>query len=80
MDLNMSHLGNLVPEGPSCVFTGSDTKFSLLLYTDLISNKQTNKQTNRYTAHKGANRMTHPHKYILTPLAMCLQQLSVLNE
>ena len=38
-----------------------------LLVSDLISH--TNKQT--YTAHRGANRLAHPHKYISTPPVMC---------
>ena len=32
-----------------------------------------------HTAHTGANRLTHPYKYILTPPVMCSQQLSVLH-
>ena len=40
-------------------------------YSDLIS------QTQRHTAHSGANRLTHPYKYILTPLVMCSKKLSV---
>ena len=33
----------------------------------------------RHTLHTGANRLTHPCKYILTPPVRCSQQLSVLN-
>ena len=35
--------------------------------------------TQRYTAYSGTNRLTHPYKCILTPPAMCSQQLSVLH-
>ena len=35
--------------------------------------------TQRHTAHSGTDRLTHPYKYILTPPAMCLQQLSALR-
>ena len=33
----------------------------------------------RNTTHSGANRLTHPDKYILTSPVMCWQQLSVLH-
>ena len=38
----------------------------------------TNKR--RHTAHTGANRMTYPYKYILTPPILCSEQLSVLHS
>ena len=36
--------------------------------------------TRRLTAHTGANRMTYPYKYILTPPILCSEQLSVLHS
>ena len=35
--------------------------------------------TQRYTAHSWTNRLTYPYKCILTPPALCSQQLSVLH-
>ena len=46
---------------------------SFLASTDLISHTQ------RHTAHIGANRLTHPYKYILKPPVMCSQQVSALH-
>ena len=74
----MSSLGNLVPEGPWCVFyaTRSQVYWGLTYnvvfywYSDLIS------QT--HTAHSGASGLTHPYKCIFTPLAMCSKQLPLL--
>ena len=83
IDLHTSSLGTLVQEGPCFVFyaTRHQVYWGLThnmvfdLYLDLKSHTRTNKDT----PHAGINRLTHPHKYILTPLIMWLQQLSVLH-
>ena len=36
-------------------------------------------RTNKDTAHTWTNRLTHPHKYILTWTVMCSHQLSILH-
>ena len=81
MDLHMSSLGTLVPEGPWCVFyvTRRQVYWGLThvvvfyWYSDLISRTQT------HTAHSGASRLTHSYKYIFTPPAICSQQLPLLH-
>ena len=81
MDLHMSGLCTLVPEGPWCVFyvTRRQVYWGLThvvvfyWYSDLISRTQT------HTAHSGASRLTHSYKYIFTPPAICSQQLPLLN-
>ena len=63
MDLHMSSLGTLVPEGPWCVFYatrhevywGLTYNVAFCWYSYLISHTQT---------HTGPSRLTHPYKYI----------------
>ena len=45
------------------------------LCSDLISHTH----TDTHTTHAGANRLTHPYKYISTPPVICSQQLPVLH-
>ena len=56
MDLHMSSLGTLVPEGPWCVFYVTRLKSDTMWFftVTLISHTQTN------TVHSGASRLTHP--------------------
>ena len=73
MDLYMSTVGTLVPEGPYYVFYAGrchvfwdlTRNVVFCLYSDLISHKQTLTQVD--TVHSGANRKTHPYKYLLAP-------------
>ena len=82
MDLHMSSLGTLVPEGPWCMFYATRCQVYLGLthsvvfywYSDLTS--QTHKHT--HTAHSGASRLTLLHKFIFAPLVMCSKQLPLL--
>ena len=83
MDLNMSNLDTLVAEGPYCMFCatrrqiywGLTNNVAFCYFFDLILH--THKQ--RHTTHAGAKRLTHPHKYILTPAVTCSQLLSALH-
>ena len=81
MDLHMPSLGILVPEEPCCVFYTTryqiywgltyNEVFLLVLWFDII-------HTNKDIQHtQSAKRLTHPYEYILTPPAMCSQQLLV---
>ena len=80
MDLHMSSLVTLVPEGPLCVFYalrhqvywGLTHNVFFCWYSDLISHAQ------RHTAHSGVSWMTHTYKYIFTYIFMCSQQLYLL--
>ena len=79
MDLHMSSLGILVPEGPWYVFfaTRCQGYWSLThnvdfyWYSDLIWHTHTNTQA--HTPDSGSSRLTHPYKYIFTPPVMCSQ-------
>ena len=84
MDLQVSTIGNLVPEGPCCVFYGnksssllrSDTRygFLLVLWFDITHTNNDTKDP------QGPIRLTHSCKYILASLVMYSQQLSVLHR
>ena len=84
MDLQMSSLSTLVPEGPWCVFyltrcqvyQGLANNMVFYWYSDLIS-PHTNTQT--HTVHSGASRQTDPYKYIFITPVMCSQQLPLLH-
>ena len=64
MDLHMSSLGTMVPEGPWCVFYatrhqvywGLTQGVLLVLWFDIIHKT--------YKAHSGASRLTHQYKFI----------------
>ena len=79
----MSSLGNLVQEGPWCVFYatrhqvywGLTCNVVFYLYPDLISHTH----THEHTAHSGANRLTHPNKYIFTLPVISSPQLPLLH-
>ena len=90
MDLFMSSLGTLVPEGPCCVFYAtrrqvrSDTScgFLLVLWFN-ITHTRTHARTHAHIQSKqGSYRLTHPDKYISTPPVLFSHQLSrvILNE
>ena len=77
MDLDMLSLGILIPEGPWCVFYAmqgiklTEVWHIMCLfcwYSDLILHTETHTHTKRYTTHSGANRLTHPYKYLFTPV------------
>ena len=78
-NLRMSSLGTLVPEGPSCVFYARCVKFieiwlvRLFAGADLISHTHTHTHTHtqRQTAYSGANRLTHPYKYMCKHDLLC---------
>ena len=57
----------------------SDTWCGFFWYSNLISHTQTQSHKQIHTAHSGARRLTHPHKYIFTPPTICSQQLSLLH-
>ena len=83
MYLHMSSLGTLVAEGPSCAFYEHSIKFTELchimimwFFASTLIWYLTHKQ--RHPAPTKGKRLTHPWKYILTPPAMCPQQLPVL--
>ena len=84
MDLRMSSLGTLVPDGHWCVFYVrrhqvycSLTHYVLFYWCyDLISHTHTNTQTQ--TAHLGGSRSTHAYKYIFTSPVLCSQQSPLL--
>ena len=66
MDLHMSSLGTLVPEGPWCVFyvTRRQVYWGLthnVVFTGTLIWYHTNTQT--HALHSGASRLTHPYKY-----------------
>ena len=71
MDLHISSLGILVPEGPWCVFYATRRQ----LYWGLIHNvvfrsaliSHTYANTQGHTSHSWASTLTHPYKYIFTP-------------
>ena len=84
MNLHMLGLGNLVPEKPWCVFCAIRRQ----VYWGLIHNVfltgtliwyHTRTNTHRHITHWGAKRLTHPYKYIFTPLVLCSQQLCLLQ-
>ena len=84
MNLHMSNLVTLVPPGPCGVFffffffcnkaavywgVAHDVVFTSTLLWYHVQTK----------THIEANRLIHPHEYILTSLVMCLLKLSVLH-
>ena len=82
VDLHMSSLGEIVPEGSCCVFYEvrrqvyrglTHCGFLLVLWFAIT---QTQTKTRNTTV---ANRLTHAYKYILRPPVASLQQLSVLH-
>ena len=82
MDLHMSGLCTLVPEGPWCVFyvTRRQVYWGLthnVVFTGTLIWYHTHKHTHK--AHSGASRLTHPYKYLFTPPVMCWQQLPLLH-
>ena len=60
-------------------FTDTLISYHIHSHTNTHANKHTKINTDKDTAHSGANRLTHPFKYILTPHVIRSQQLSVLN-
>ena len=67
MDLYMSSLGTLIPEGPWCVFHATrqkvywSLKFTLIWYQSHTT----------HTTLSGHSRLTQSYKYIFTPSFMC---------
>ena len=67
MDLNISSHGTLVPEGHCCVlYATRRPRFTevwhiMWFFTDTLIQYYTHK----HTAHSGANKLTHPYKYVL---------------
>ena len=61
-----------VQQGVSLPRSNTWCGFLQVLWFDITYKK-------RHTTHSGANRLTHPNKYILTSPVMCWQQLSVLH-
>ena len=70
MDLHMSSLGALTPEGPWCIFYAIGHQFcwglihnvsfaGTVLWFD-ITHTNTHIHTQRHTAHSGASKLTHP--------------------
>ena len=84
MDLHISSLGTLVPEGPWCVFYATrcqvywDLKNNVV-FTGTLIGYHTHKNTQTHTTRSEASRLTHPWKYTLTPPVMCSQQLPLLH-
>ena len=58
---------------PHCPFDCFVSLAGILVLWSDITHMQT------HTTHSESNRLTQPYKYILTPPAMCSQQLSVLH-
>ena len=91
MDLHISSLNTIVPEGPWCVFYatryqaywGLTHNLVFCSCSDLISHIHTHTHTHTYThthtTHSGASRMTHRYKYLFTPPVMCSQQFPLLQ-
>ena len=83
MDLYMSSLSTLVPEGPWYVFYttrhqvcwGLTHNMVFYWYSNLISYTHTSTKT----AHSGASGFTHTYSYIFAPVVMCSQQLPLLH-
>ena len=80
MDLHISSLGTLLPEGPWCVsyarrhqvYWGlKQCGFSLVLGFDITRKT--------YTAQSGASRLTHPYKFLFKWPVICSQQLPLLH-
>ena len=79
MDLHISSLGTLVPEGPWCMFFATRhqvywglTQCGFLLVLGFDITHKT------YTTHSGAGRLTHPYKFIFESPVICSQQLPLL--
>ena len=78
MDLHMSSLGTLVPEGPCCVFyaTRYQVYWNLIpcvFFASTLICYHT--QTHKDISHSGTKRLTHPHRYVLSfvlTAAMCI--------
>ena len=79
MYLHMFSLSTIVPEGPGCVFYAvrhqvywdvTHVFFLLIIWFDV---------TQPRTKHTGANGLTDPYHYKLTPTVMCSQELCVLH-
>ena len=93
MDLYVSTLGTLIPEGPCHVFYATrlfyftrllySVKFTKIWHISLFVGTliwyHTNLYRQRHTSHSRANKLAHPYKCILTRPAMYSQQLSVLH-
>ena len=85
MDIHISSLGTFVPEGRWCVFYATRRQVYwglthnkiLCWYSDLISHTQTH--AHRDTQHTQRPVTTRPYKYIITPIVVCSQQLSLLH-
>ena len=85
MVLYMSCFGTLVPERPCYMFdaTRNQVYWGLthnVIFSGTMIWYHKHIYTQRYTAHSGANRLTHPYKYISTSPGICSQQVSVLHE
>ena len=84
MDLHISSLGTLVPEGPWGVFYATrcqvywDLKNNVV-FTGTLIRYHTHKNTQTHTTRSEASRLTHPWKYTFTPPVMCSQQLPLLH-
>ena len=82
MDLHMSSLGTFVIEGPCCVFYATRYQVYWGLWDKWFFASTLiwyHWDTKSHTAHSGANRLTHPYKYILKPPIMWSQQLYLLH-
>ena len=80
MDLHMSSLGTLVPEG---TFMQQGVRFTevwhiMWFFTGTLIWYHKHTHTHTHTAHSGASRLTLPHKCIFAPLVMCSKQLPLL--
>ena len=85
MDLQISNLCTLAPEGPCCVFYATrhdvywDLTYCSFLQIPWFDITHTNTYMQRHTTHSVANILTYQHiKYISTSHVMCSQQLYVL--
>ena len=75
MDLYMSSLDNLVPEGPYCCVFYATRRQVCWGLTRFFSGTLDFTNTQTHTAHSGTSRMTRPYKCIFTPIVMCSKQL-----
>ena len=83
MNLLMSSLGNLVLEGPRCVFYALRRQVycRICWYFYLISYKHQHTQTQRHIANSGASRLTHPYKYVCNTCSVLTAAIFItLNE
>ena len=86
MDLHMSSLGALEPEGLWCVFYATRHQvywgpINVSFAGTLIWYHKQHKHKPRewQTSYSGTSRPTHPYKYIFTPPVMCSHQYSLLH-